>query len=254
MPRVPRRHPGLSLVELLVSLSLIAVLMSLLVPMLAQARHSAMRTTCMAQQRQLGIAIHNHAHDHRGTIPFGPTAPPVTITNLYLYTGHVTNLVSLHTGQPVGLGLLLEPYLAQHSHALFCPANDQPIMTEQEIEAIGRRQVQGSYFYRHGSVVEFSYPPDTGHIRLADLGMNRQGRPIRALVMDGNLLAPPQFNPFGIFTRTNHRRRDVNVLYADGRVRTLSNAGDRFTIDLAVDPHRAPHRMLEALEFADSHD
>ncbi len=245
------RQPGLTLIELLVVLAVIALLVGLLVPVIAQTRAAAQRTTCMAGQRQIGTAIHSYAHDHRGTIPFGPIAPPVTITNLYLYTGHVTTLISLQSGQPVGLGLLIDQHLSHQPQVLFCPGNDQPITTEQEIAAVGRRQVQSSYFYRHGSVVNYSHPPDTGHIRLANLGLNRNGDPVRALVMDGNLLAPSAFNAFGIFTRTNHRRQHVNALYDDGRVTTLANTDDRLTVDLATGAHQAPQRILEALEFAD---
>lgn len=245
------RHPGLTLIELLVVLSIIAVLVGILMPVVGQVRDTARRTTCMAGLRQIGTAIQGYAHDHRGTIPFGPVAPPVTITNLYLFTGHVTNLISLQNGQPVGLGLLIDQHLAQQPQALFCPGNDQPIMTEQEILAVGRRQVQSSYFYRHGSVVSFVFPPDTRYIRLSDMGFNRQGEPIRALVMDGNLLVPPAFNAFGIYTLTNHHREHVNVLYVDGRVATLSNADDHLTVDLGSGPHQAPQRILAALEFAD---
>ncbi|MCC5828635.1 MAG: DUF1559 domain-containing protein [Phycisphaeraceae bacterium] len=247
------RQAGLTLIELLVVVAIIAVLVGLLMPVAAQVRDTARRTTCMAGQRQIGTAIHNYAHDHRDIIPFGPIAPPVIITNLYLFTGHVTNLISLQSGQPVGLGLLIDQYLAVQPQALFCPGNDQPIMTEQEIAAVANRQVQSSYFYRHGSVVSFSYPPSTEHIKLSNLGINRRGDPVRALVMDGNLLAPSAFHAFGIRTRTNHRTRDVNTLYADGHVTTLDNTDGPLTVDLASSPHEAPKRILEALEFADGH-
>jgi prepilin-type N-terminal cleavage/methylation domain-containing protein/prepilin-type processing-associated H-X9-DG protein len=55
---------GFSLVELLVSISLIALLMSLLVPGLGRARRQARSMTCMSRVRQLGLAFHAYAHDH----------------------------------------------------------------------------------------------------------------------------------------------------------------------------------------------
>jgi prepilin-type N-terminal cleavage/methylation domain-containing protein/prepilin-type processing-associated H-X9-DG protein len=245
-------HVGFTLVELLVTISIVALLLGILLPVVSRARATAMRTLCMSHQRQLGTAIHTYAGEYDGRIPYGPIAPPVVITNFYLYTGQVTNLVSLTNGEPVGLGLLLDPYLARQPQIIFCPDNDQPLRTDQEIAAVGRRQVQSSYFYRHGSVVEFAYPPDTSHTRLAGLGSNRRGQPIRALAMDGNLLAPEPFHAYGIYTRTSHQRRIVNVLYADGSVRTLDNTDDRFTIDLESGAHQAPSRILEALEVADA--
>ena len=243
--------PGMTLVELLVVVAIVALLLSVLVPVVAHARQAAMRAVCMSNLYHVGRAVHTYAADYRGSIPFGPTAPPVVITNFYLYTGHVTNLISLESGEPVGLGLLLDRYLDHQPQVIFCPANDQPVMTEQQIAAVGQRQVQSSYFYRHGSVVEFAYPPDTRHIDLHDLGENRAGHPIRALAMDANLLAPPSFAPFGIFTRTTHERRWVNALYADNHVQTLDNADDAYTVDLATGAHQAPARILGALERAD---
>lgn len=53
-----------SLVELLVSISLIALLASLLVPCLDRARGQARSVTCMSRMRQLGLAFHAYAHDH----------------------------------------------------------------------------------------------------------------------------------------------------------------------------------------------
>lgn len=245
-----RRH-GLTLVELLVCMSIIAVLIALLLPTLSHARAVARHAVCAAHQRQIGLAIHSYAFDHAGVIPLGPEAPSVPIASLYLYTGHVTNLVSLENAEPVGLGLLLEVHLSHQPRVLFCPASDQPVTVEEQIAAVGQRQVQGSYFYRHGSVVQYSYPADTSHIRLANMGLNRQGEPIRALTMDGNLLAPPMFHDHGIFTRTHHETRNVNVLYTDGHVQRIDNEQGHLTVDLAVDPHGAPDRILQALEFAD---
>jgi prepilin-type processing-associated H-X9-DG protein len=53
-----------SLVEVLVSISVIALLMSVLVPSLGRARSQAKSITCMSRVRQLGLAFHAYAHDH----------------------------------------------------------------------------------------------------------------------------------------------------------------------------------------------
>ncbi len=58
------RRAAFSLVELLVSIGVIALLMSVLVPSLGRARNQARSVTCMSRVRQLGLAFHAYAHDH----------------------------------------------------------------------------------------------------------------------------------------------------------------------------------------------
>jgi type II secretory pathway pseudopilin PulG len=57
-------EPAFSLMEVLVSISVIALLMSLLVPSLGRARSQARSMTCMSRVWQLGLAFHAYAHDH----------------------------------------------------------------------------------------------------------------------------------------------------------------------------------------------
>ncbi len=59
-----RRRAAFSLVEVLVSISVVALLMSLLAPSLGRARNQARSVTCMSRVRQLGLAFHAYAHDH----------------------------------------------------------------------------------------------------------------------------------------------------------------------------------------------
>lgn len=58
------RRAAFTLVEVLVSISVIAVLMSVLVPSLGKARSQARSLTCMSRVRQFGLAFHGYAHDH----------------------------------------------------------------------------------------------------------------------------------------------------------------------------------------------
>ena len=66
------RSRAFTLIELLVVVSIIALLIALLLPVIGQARHTAIRTLCTAQHKQIGQAAHLYASDYDGTLPRGP--------------------------------------------------------------------------------------------------------------------------------------------------------------------------------------
>jgi len=247
------RRRGFTLIELLVVIAILALLVAILSPALSQARHYARRAACASNLRQVGTAIHLYANDYDDTIPFGPAGRPVTGSNFYTVTGNVTSLLSLEDGAPVGLGLLLEDYLAQQPTVLFCPGADQPSEAQDQLARVGLAQAQSDFYYRHASVDLLAGKPDTFHIRLSNLGKNSKGQPISALVSDVQFMAHPSLAAWQVKTRTSHKRQWSNLLFAAGHVSTLSNRDDNLTVDIGTAPYDALERILDMFELADEH-
>src|SRR5258708_4443118 len=71
-----RARLGFTIVELLVVVGIIAVLIGLLIPVLGIARQRAHTTTCLANLRQIGMAISSYANDNRNKIVPADVMPP----------------------------------------------------------------------------------------------------------------------------------------------------------------------------------
>lgn len=66
---LPRRSSAFTLVELLVVIGILAVLISLLLPVLSKMRESAKQVTCSGNLRSLGQAMIMYANDNDGYLP-----------------------------------------------------------------------------------------------------------------------------------------------------------------------------------------
>src|SRR5215831_12557633 len=63
-----RFQPAFTLIELITVIAVIGVLASLFLPVLARARGKAHQTTCLSNQRQLGLAATLYMMDNNGSL------------------------------------------------------------------------------------------------------------------------------------------------------------------------------------------
>jgi prepilin-type N-terminal cleavage/methylation domain-containing protein/prepilin-type processing-associated H-X9-DG protein len=149
--RTRQARPAFTLIELLVVIAIIALLIGILLPALSKARASAQIGKCLANCRQMGLALTLYANENRSWYPVMPVGGAQTPANIYsnqnLYGG-VAGLFSLRQmgdtadmcwggNTPNGTGYflpngslstdvspLMQPYLEGFG-VLVCPSDKQ---------------------------------------------------------------------------------------------------------------------------------
>jgi type II secretory pathway pseudopilin PulG len=153
---------GFSMMDLLVSMAVIAVLLTILLPSLGAAMESARRVKCQSNLRQIGMGLSMFADDHSDQFP-DTVHTKATTYNGVLYPRHEetiflrleeTSTTLRQSDGWDGLGTLLNPdreaaYLS-HSGVMYCPSHsgdhDRSVYADGWIAS--EAKIAGNYQYR----------------------------------------------------------------------------------------------------------
>jgi prepilin-type N-terminal cleavage/methylation domain-containing protein/prepilin-type processing-associated H-X9-DG protein len=72
-------NKGFTLIELLVVIAIIALLLAILMPALSRAKEQAQATRCLANLKQIGVAMHLYAGDYDYQLPRAELRPGVLV-------------------------------------------------------------------------------------------------------------------------------------------------------------------------------
>lgn len=158
-----------TLVDLLVSIAVMAVLISIMLPSITSAQEAARRVVCRSNVRQIGLGIVMYANDHDGAMPPSVFLDPTIFTSsaaaspMQLTGGEsssdLTRMVALRVapGEPKlvsggwdGLGHLHMLDYTNAPRVFYCPSHKgQDTFSQFALDwEGGSREIVGNYHYR----------------------------------------------------------------------------------------------------------
>jgi len=93
MSATKSRKVGFTLIELLVVIAIIAILAAILFPVFAKVRDKARQTTCLNNEKQMGLATLEYVQDYDEDYPRGQQVNTTTLAGLYDWTVEIAPYV-----------------------------------------------------------------------------------------------------------------------------------------------------------------
>jgi len=217
------RQPGaFTLVELLVVIGIIALLISILMPALSQAKERANRIKCASNLRQIGQGLLLYAGDNKGVYPRTPTSGGTGFT---CFTG-ATATDPFGTGGPqandVSAALFLLVRNADINPEVFtCPSSNQ------EKDTLGNKPANQRSNFSSEKNLSYSFANPYVAEKAVGLGYKLNGNVAADLAIaadrnDGDAVLTVASNSASSEQRKinsrNHEQDGENVLFNDGHV------------------------------------
>jgi prepilin-type N-terminal cleavage/methylation domain-containing protein len=155
--KMERKIKGFTLVELLVVISIIALLLAVLLPSLGKARETARKAVCLSNCKQWAAATATYVADNDGMFPsrFWPNSQSNELhhNNYTLYYVEGNNDL---------LGIFVEPYLRDHKMTS-CPSRPDAVKEWDTQKANTKNGPYGSLVWGHYGIY-IGYPEDCGNV------------------------------------------------------------------------------------------
>lgn len=190
-PSSIRPSSGFSLIELLVVISIIALLLGILMPTMSLAIAAARKTVCMSNLRQVGIALEIAREQNGGAYPAARYMPSPIASSFVNYKG---------------LDEVLSPFMTSADNEIYrCPGDPDIIFPVAGMS------------YDYNSRLIGRTPEESGLVRRLGFSLGEVpvsgdfDGPFLVILEDGSTIQNEIF----------HRKR--NILFADGHVGDFNN-------------------------------
>ena len=216
------RSSGFTLVELLVSVSIVALLAAILLPAIMQARAATRRTVCLSNLRQWTLAVRMYTDTHHGRLPYrGQGVQPTT--RLDAMDDWINAIPQFAESPPyIDLVNAKKKPKADDASIWICPdAISLDQLRPDELNPTTLKQIDVTTFFAYGMNMALSTPYMGRRDSIDKVG------PLQNMVFMADALGPycsviPHKNDYTPIAR--HIGGTVNIAFLDGRVE--SHAGE----------------------------
>lgn len=225
-------QPGFTLVELLVTIAVIAILAALLLPSLAGAKAPALSAACKSNLRQFGIALSLYAQAHGyypphgyrpSSVTTGPGSPPVVI-NTYGWPGsllpHVSDSKNIFRCPARGLEFDWSTNRTPQGYEFPFNLRSTDTPWSYGYNGLNIKQARGGFFTDDG----FGLSP----MAYAGLSATQVASPVDMIAIgdsDGNGFGDgmtsfmrPRLNSLADFPPGDVHKKGANIVFCDGHV------------------------------------
>jgi prepilin-type N-terminal cleavage/methylation domain-containing protein/prepilin-type processing-associated H-X9-DG protein len=221
---------GFTLVELLVTITIVAVLGGMILPLVADAMRQTRQTQCLSNQRQIGLALHSYASENG-------EFPPTT---------HSTGTM----GKERSWIFSLADYLDEVDRVRVCPA-DPPARQRQIITRQATSYTLNDLVFDSAQFHKSSLIPRPGRtLLLAVLSENRSPSTTRDHIHGaewttwGAALSDIEPDRHRRGGRARDRMKGAsNYLFADGSARSITARDFKSYFDQGVNPAEVPTEL-----------